>query len=77
MVYEKIEATRIIRLKIFPYVPIDQKNIVKTPDQLQQHEHKTRNHRLPVDEELCNGIFDELWRECIEQNGAIFRLNLD
>jgi hypothetical protein len=32
-------------------MPIDQQNIVKAIDQLQQHEHKISNHRLPVDEE--------------------------
>ena len=58
-------------------MPIDQQNIVKAIDQLQQNEHKISNHRLPVDEESCNGIVDELWRECPEQNGEIFRLNLD
>jgi hypothetical protein len=77
VIYKEIEATRIIRLKIFPYMPIDQQNIVKAINQLQQHEHKISNNHLPVDEESCNGIFDELWRECIKQNGEIFPVNLD
>lgn len=67
MVDEEIEAPRIIRLKIFLYMPVDQQSIVKAIDQLQQHEHKISNHRLPVDEESCNGIVDELWHECLEQ----------
>jgi hypothetical protein len=48
-------------------MPIDQQNIVKAIDQLQQHEHKISNNRLPVGKESCNGIIDELCRECLEQ----------